>query len=438
MTMPPAGGRPSPRALSMTVPTLPDLTGLATRTESLSRNSARVAIVLAIASLPFLRPSGPGKSGVPDMALIVLVLATTLWASRNTHVLRMPYAVPIGLSLLAGGLSAMLTGHGGLTLVKDAVVFGWALALANLGRDPRMLRTAFRAFAYLGVLSASLMIIGVFLHITLLSGQTAKYGARAAFRLGDANYAASYFLLTLFILRAAQLPRRRGARWLCCLVLITAMVLTGSNGEAIALVLGTVLGCAAGLVKRGKGDQALIVTGLALCATLGAATAVNPSTFAQQATQTVPFLKNSVGREAESVDSRSSIVSESLHLYLTAGQPMGIGPGQTKSRLLAAQAPYVKETHNDYAASLVERGPLGAAATILLVAMLLIRARRISMRGALRADYAAIVPRPELLAVAVAAALFSSLFYEVLHFRHAWALFGLVAAVELWGRESST
>ena len=28
----------------------------------------------------------------------------------------------------------------------------------------------------------------------------------------------------------------------------------------------------------------------------------------------------------------------------------------------------------------------------------------------------------------------SGLFYEVLHFRHVWALFGLIAAVEIWGR----
>lgn len=432
MTVPPDGRTSSP---TLPRPILPDLTGGSVRAGSVSRNSARVAIVVAIASLPFLRPSGPGKSSVPDIALIVLVLATTLWASRNTHVLRVPYAVPIGLALLAGGLAAVLTGHGGLTLVKDAVVFGWALALANLGRDPRTLRTAFRAFAYAGVLSAALMIVGVFLHIPLLSGETAQYGSRAAFRLGDANYAASYFLLTLFILRAAQLPRHRGARWLCCLVLISAMFLTGSNGEAIALVLGTVLGCAAGLVRRGRGGSALIMTGVVLCATLATATAVNPSTFAQQATQAMPFLKNSVGREDESVGSRSSIVSESLHLYLTAGQPLGIGPGQTKARLLATQAPYVKEAHNDYVASLVERGPLGAVATILLGMLVLVRARRISKRGAVRPDYAAIVPRPELLAVAVAAALFSGLFYEVLHFRHVWALFGLVAAVDLWGRE---
>ena len=38
----------------------------------------------------------------------------------------------------------------------------------------------------------------------------------------------------------------------------------------------------------------------------------------------------------------------------------------------------------------------------------------------------------------MAASLFSGVFYEVLHFRHAWALFGLIAAVDLWGRRAAS
>ena len=47
------------------------------------------------------------------------------------------------------------------------------------------------------------------------------------------------------------------------------------------------------------------------------------------------------------------------------------------------------------------------------------------------------LPRPELLGAAAGAVLLSALFYEVLHFRHVWALFGLIAAVELWGRRDA-
>jgi len=111
-----------------------------------------------------------------------------------------------------------------------------------------------------------------------------------------------------------------------------------------------------------------------------------------------------------------------------------VGPGGTKAALQAEQAPYVKEAHDDYLAAVVERGLLGGVALVWLVALVVVRARRIGRRDALRPEFAAVLPRPELLGAAAGAVLLSALFYEVLHFRHVWALFGLIAAAELWGR----
>ena len=92
--------------------------------------------------------------------------------------------------------------------------------------------------------------------------------------------------------------------------------------------------------------------------------------------------------------------------------------------------------HDDYAASLVERGVLGALALVCLFVIVLARCRRIAARG-LRPSYASIFPRPELLGAAVIGMFISAMFYQVLHFRHLWALLGLVAAVDLWGRRDS-
>ena len=39
-----------------------------------------------------------------------------------------------------------------------------------------------------------------------------------------------------------------------------------------------------------------------------------------------------------------------------------------------------------------------------------------------------------LLGAAVIGMLISAMFYQVLHFRHLWALLGIIAAVDLWGR----
>src|SRR5258708_30538487 len=92
--------------------------------------------------------------------------------------------------------------------------------------------------------------------------------------------------------------------------------------------------------------------------------------------------------------------------------------------------------HDDYGASLVERGLLGSVALVFLLVIVGARCRRISSRG-LRPRYASIFPRPELLGTAVIGMFISAMFYQVLHFRHVWALFGVVAAVDLWGRRAS-
>jgi O-antigen ligase len=92
--------------------------------------------------------------------------------------------------------------------------------------------------------------------------------------------------------------------------------------------------------------------------------------------------------------------------------------------------------HDDYTAAIIERGWLGGFALICLLLMVAARCRRIASRP-LRPDYAALFPRPELLGVAVAGMFISATLYQVLHFRHLWALLGVVAAVDLWGRRDS-
>jgi O-antigen ligase len=92
--------------------------------------------------------------------------------------------------------------------------------------------------------------------------------------------------------------------------------------------------------------------------------------------------------------------------------------------------------HDDYTASILERGVLGGLALVCLLVIILARCRRIAARP-LRHEYAAVFPRPELLAAAVVAMLMSATLYQVLHFRHVWALLGVVAAVDLWGRRDS-
>lgn len=396
----------------------------------------RVAIALAMAGLPLLRPGGPGNTGLVDVGLLVGLVAVAAWAIRSHHQVRFPYAVPVALSVLAGAVAAVSVHAGlrtGLTMGQDVYVLFWAWALAAVGHEPALLRTAARAWAISGALWALVLILAVLGHVDALAGITARDGSRASLTLGDPNLAADYFFVSLMVLRASRYPRSRWLRWLCCGLIITAMILTGSNGGMVTLLVATGLGAVLGLLRRRGMAPAVLLACVLVLVGATAASTVSLSAIALKAQDSAPILRDSIGRQAESDGSRSALAAEAVELWRTDGL-LGIGPGLTKETLTARQAAYVKEAHDDYAATLVERGVLGALALVLLLAALGVRCRRIVIGKAL-VGHADAIPRAELLVAAVVGVLISASFYEVLHFRHVWALFGLVAAVADRGRE---
>jgi O-antigen ligase len=170
---------------------------------------------------------------------------------------------------------------------------------------------------------------------------------------------------------------------------------------------------------------------LALGAGAAVVATVNVPRVVDRLTSSSPYLRDSIGRHEESTGSRTELAREGVRLWLNSDRLLGLGPVGTQSTLRARQAPYVKEAHNDYLAALNERGVLGGTAMILLIAAIAVASRRISRTAGPPPPWRPVVPRPELLAATVVAIALSAMFYEVLHFRHVWAFFGLIAALEL-------
>src|SRR5947199_60231 len=248
-----------------------------------------VAISVAVAALPLLRPSGPGNTGMVDLALVGALLVAGMWASIRSHILRLPYALPVGLTVLAGAL------------------------------------------------------------------------------------------------------------------VVTAIVLTLSNGGMLALVLATACGALFRIARR-RGLFVAVAVGVALAlAGIGATRVIDVHGWVTRVEASSPFVRDSLGRESESGGSRSTLIKEASAVWLRGDSVLGLGPGNTEATLRDRQAAYVKEAHNDYVAALLERGVLGATALVLLAATLAVRARRISVAGGIAPEFREVVPRPELLAAAVIA-----------------------------------
>jgi len=396
----------------------------------------QAAITVSVAAMPLLRPSGPGNTGLVDLALLTAIVAAMLWASARALQVRLPYALPVGLMVVAGASTVLTIDDGAtwrttLALLQDIFVFGWAAAVATVGRDRGLLDGFCRAWAYSGTAWATALIVGEILGLNWLTGINAADGLRASLTFGDPNLAANYFLCTLLVIRATRRPRKAGWRWLACGLTATGVILTLSNGGILAMLIATALGWLFALASR-RGLIAAASAGAVLALGVGAVFyTVDVHAAVTRAEEASPFVKDSIGREGESGGSRSTLVQEGLELWLAGDTVLGLGPGNTEAALRARQAPYIKEAHDDYLAAVLERGVLGGAAIVLLVATVAIRARRISRRDGVSPDYLEVVPRPELLAAAAVAIGMSGLFYEVLHFRHVWALFGLMAALEL-------
>jgi O-antigen ligase len=277
------------------------------------------------------------------------------------------------------------------------------------------------------------VFVGLATGTTLLTGQIERQGTRVHLTLADPSYAANYLLLTFMIIWATGRPRRRILRHAASILVVAAMVPTGSNSGVMSLLVGVTVAVVIGIYRRyGIGPAASTLAVLAVGGYL-LATGLSLVDIQERAHGSRhAVIRDGIGR-GTSVNQRSMLMGESVALYRD-GSPFGTGPVSTKPRLRIAQAPFVKEAHDDYLAALIERGVVGFAGVVILVAILARHGLRIA-RGGLSPPFAATVVRPGALVGAVAGTMVVSVVYEIFHVRHVWTLFAFLAAVSIWGRE---
>jgi VanZ family protein len=402
----------------------------------------RVAVIVtaaAVALLPLAMPQGPSNTAPIDVLVGAAFGACLLWAVRAGVRCRFPYAAPM-LMMLAGGAMGALVGPvptlGIIALVQDLMLIAWCWAVVNISHSAANLKILLAAWAYAGIAWAIVAFVGLATGSTLLTGQIERQGSRVQITLADPSYAANYFFMSIMIIWATQRPRRRGVRILAYVLLVAAIATTGSNSGLVGLTTGTLVATVLGAYRRFGAAPALT---LLVCALLSAATlskTVSLSDIQSRAADSSwPFLRDGIGRSTQSSGQREALLSESIHLY-ERGNVVGEGPVSTKPRLSRENVLLVKEAHNDYFAALIERGPVGFIGILLLVSGLLVRAVSASTRR-LSAGFADVVVRPNALVGALIGTLLAMTVYELLHVRHVWAMFAIVAAVSLWGQRRS-
>ncbi|MGD0045152.1 MAG: hypothetical protein ABSE84_32920, partial [Isosphaeraceae bacterium] len=197
---------------------LPDLTRVSTDGRSLQRGSAEWTAVAAICAAlifqPILHPSGPANSSPIDLLLVASVITGAIWARSGHHKLRAPYFIPVALMVAAGAASGLVGSLPGLalsTLGTDLLLFAWCTAIVNVLSSPRAMRYALAAWSWAGIFWATVVVVAWLGHVTSLEGLTPADGNRVLFTFGDPNYAATYWVVTIFVVYASGVPT---ARWM--------------------------------------------------------------------------------------------------------------------------------------------------------------------------------------------------------------------------------
>jgi O-Antigen ligase len=396
------------------------------------------ACVVAIALLPVIEPTLPGNASPVDALIGFAVLATLLWAGHHHQPLQVPYGWPVALFIIGGAAGALVQqvpGGSGFALVQDVTLLAWCAALATLARGPDVVRLLAGAWVWSATAWATWMTVTVAVGQTALAGAEGATGGRAALTFGDPNMAGNYFAISVFVVAAARIPRNRALRVLVYAMLLSALVLTGSNGGFVSLAAGLVAGVVAVTYRRSGAIPMVALLALVTAAGIVAVREVHLIPLEQAArTSDIRIVRESIGRAGESEASRSVLLHETLGLF-ERGSILGRGPNSTKSILHAQQAPYVKEAHDDYLATLAERGVIGSAGLLLLIVMVGTRAWRAATRP-LPQGLEAALPRPASLFGAVVVCAVAASFYEILHFRHVWVLLAFVAIVHLRGNDA--
>jgi hypothetical protein len=391
---------------------------------------ATTTAAAALASLPLIKPSAAANLGPVDPLIIMAISAVLLWAGSENAILRAPYAVSMGLFLLAGALGALngpVPGEGSVALVQDIVLVAWCLAIANLGTRSQRLATLMRAWAGSSILWALVLVGSVLTGNAAIAGQTAQTGARASLTFGDPNVAATYFVIGLMLVWAAGWPRNLLLRWAGYGTLLLAILLTGSNGGVVMTAAAITVASLPAITRRAGALAAIAAFSGMILGAVVVYFVVDFSSVQQQAQASrFPIVRDGIGRSSSSAGDRGVLFDETFSLYKEGGV-LGRGPGSTKQVLADQQAHRIKEAHNDYTASLVERGALGALALLFLLGSILVRTTSVAFRKA-SPGLSRAIHQPGALAGAVVGCLIAGMFYEVLHFRHVWGLLGIVAA----------
>ena len=388
-------------------------------------------LLAVVALMPFVSGVGGTPLAWPD--LLNLAALAVFAAAVLAHRIRLE--VPLLPAILVAATGSVLAvtdaesvAASALTLVQDAYLFAWAVALVALLRRRGELLAVRRTTVLVAVAVALACLAESWTHgVHGLGSLLAPSGHRSSASFGNANMAADFLLLGAFTLLGLEGRMRRPLAAAAFALLVAGILTTRSNGPLIALTSGLLAWSlwrarAHGApIVRLAGVVSLAAAALLVAVWLVAGVGVGGTWLRSIAERTL------FARVEHSSETRERIWGRLEHRL--EAHPLGIGPGNSsagdveigeRERKGTLRS---KEAHSDYLAYTVERGALGVAGLLAGIAFLGARV----LRGRRALDARTGDPRlgASMHAACVGAfvaLLVQSTVIEQLHFRHVWWL----------------
>jgi O-antigen ligase len=314
--------------------------------------------------------------------------------------------------------------------VHEGFLLALCAAVVSVCRTPRALQVVVKTWCLSATAWAVIFLMAEAGGVASVPGGSGGEGGRARLWFDHPNMAGNYLVTGFFVILAARYPRRPKLRGLAIAAVLVALLLTGSNSALLSVPLGGLIMILLG-VRRRRGTVPAIAVGLCAILATGAlwSVAAKPLMEKIQESETA-VVRYSVGRSTKSANSRESLFTQQLQLFRN-GTVLGVGPSATRQVLGETRSATVKQAHSDYLGTLVERGPLGVIALVALMGA--VGVRTMSAQH-LSPEWSSVIPQPSALAAAAVGFAFTAVTHEVLHFRHLWLFFAIVASLHLYGR----
>ena len=365
------------------------------------------------------------------------VVVSLLWLGVSGVDVHVPFIVPMSLYIVAGTLAAAFGAYptrGVLTVAQDISLLAWGAAIANAVRTPEGLGTVIRAWVFGATAWGAALVLAMLTHQWWLAGGPNPVSRGSLFFVIP-NIAGNFFALSFFVFLLGDWPRSFPARLAVGVTLLATVAMTGSNAALGSLAIGGAATAFIAIWRRHDLVAAIgvFVLGVMLLAVLAVFGIVSGVPQWVRTTNN-PLVVHSVDRSVRSAHGRQSLFPAVFDLYRD-GSPIGIGPAATLPTLLA-EGSGDKSAHNDYLATIVERGPVGFIGLVVLIVGLLVRTFTVALKP-IASAYERVVRNPAALVGGIITVWVTGFTHEVLHYRQVWAFFGVLAGLYLFARTSS-